>query len=47
LKLGKYYEKLKKYGDAKDAYNQIKDKYPNTQEGKDVDKYLARVNVES
>jgi tetratricopeptide (TPR) repeat protein len=47
LKLGRYYERLKKYNDAKDAYNQIKDKYPNTQEGQEVDKYLARVSVES
>lgn len=47
LKLGRYYEKLKKYNDAKAAYNQIKDKYPNTQEGQEVVKYLARVSVES
>ena len=47
LKLGKYYETLKKYNDAKETYTQLKDKYPNTQEGRDADKYLARVSVES
>ena len=47
LKLGNYYEKLKKYSDAKDAYNKVKDKYPNTQEGKDVERYLARLTTES
>ena len=47
LKLGNYYEKLKKYRDAKDAYNKVKDKYPNTQEGKDVERYLARLTTES
>jgi tetratricopeptide (TPR) repeat protein len=46
LKLGMYYEVQKKYNDAKEAYNKIKDKYPNSQEGRQVDKYLARVNAE-
>ena len=46
LKLGMYYETQKKYNDAKEAYNKIKEKYPNTQEGRDIEKYLARVNVE-
>jgi tetratricopeptide (TPR) repeat protein len=47
LKLGRYYEHQKKYNDAKEAYTKVKEKYPNTQEGKDVDKYLARLSVES
>jgi tetratricopeptide (TPR) repeat protein len=46
LKLGQYYEMQKKYSDAKEAYNKIKDKYPNSQEGREVEKYLARVNAE-
>jgi tetratricopeptide (TPR) repeat protein len=46
LKLGKYYEFQKKYNDAKETYNKVKDKYPNSQEGRDIDKYLARVNAE-
>ena len=46
LKLGMYYETQKKYNDAKEAYNKIKEKYPNTQEGRDIEKYLARVNAE-
>ena len=46
LKLGIYYETQKKYNDAKEAYNKIKEKYPNTQEGRDIEKYLARVNAE-
>lgn len=46
LKLGMYYETLKKYSDAKEAYTKLKDKYPNTQEGREADKYLARVNAQ-
>lgn len=46
LKYGRYCELQKKYNDAKEAYNKIKDKYPNTQEGRDIEKYLARVNAE-
>ena len=46
LKLGMYYESLKKYSEAKDAYNKVKDKYPNKQEGREVEKYLARVNAQ-
>ena len=46
LKLGMYYETLKKNSEAKDAYTKIKDKYPNTQEGREVEKYLARVNAQ-
>ena len=46
LKLGKYYDVIKKYSDAKEAFNKLKDKYPNTQEGREADKYLARVNAE-
>lgn len=47
LKLGKYYERNKKYNEAKETYNKVKEKYPNTPEGRDVEKYLARVSVES
>lgn len=46
LKLGMYYENQKKYNDAKEAFNKLKDKYPNTQEGREADKYIARVNAE-
>ena len=46
LKLGRYYELQKKYSDAKEAYNKVKEKYPNSQEGRDIEKYIARVNVE-
>jgi tetratricopeptide (TPR) repeat protein len=46
LKLGRYCELQKKYSDAKDAYNKIKDKYPSSQEGRDIEKYIARVNAE-
>jgi tetratricopeptide (TPR) repeat protein len=42
LKLGMYYESQKKFKDAQEVYNKIKDKYPNTQEGRDIDKYIAR-----
>lgn len=46
LKLGMYYETLKKNTEAKEAYTKLKDKYPNTQEGREVEKYLARVNAQ-
>jgi tetratricopeptide (TPR) repeat protein len=47
LKAGRYYEKNKKYNDAKELYTKVKEKYPNTQEGREVEKYLARLSVES
>lgn len=46
LKLGMYLEMQKKYSEAKEAYTKIKEKYPNTMEGRDIEKYLARVAVQ-
>ena len=47
IKLGNYYEKLKKNNDAKETYEKVKSKYPQTREGQEVEKYLARLSVES
>lgn len=47
LKLGAYYEVQKKFSEARETYTKLKNKYPNSQEGREADKYLARVSVES
>jgi tetratricopeptide (TPR) repeat protein len=47
FKTGMAYEKLKKFADAKKQYEKIKDKYPMSDEGKDIDKYLARASAGS
>jgi TolA-binding protein len=44
MKLGMYYETLKKNAEAKEAYQTIKDKYPNSEEGRSVELFLARVS---
>ena len=46
LKLGMYYEYQKKYKEAKEIYAKVKEKYPQTREGQEVEKYLARVNIQ-
>ncbi len=43
LKLGMLNEKQGNGSAAKDAYQKIKSKYPNSTQGKDIDKYLQRV----
>ncbi|MFN8277739.1 MAG: tetratricopeptide repeat protein [Chitinophagales bacterium] len=44
LKLGMFYEYQKKNAEAKGVYEKIRDNYPNSQEGRDIEKYLARVS---
>jgi len=44
-KVGLLYEKQGQYSDAKAAFEKIKNEFPNSQEGTDIDKYIARVAV--
>lgn len=46
FKTGLAYEKQKKYADAKKFYEQVKDNYPKSDEGRDIEKYIARVSAE-
>jgi len=39
------YEENKNYEDAIKVYERIKTEHPNTQEGKDIDKYIARAKI--
>lgn len=42
-KLGLLYAKQGKTEEARSAFQKIKDKYPNSPDGQDIDKYLARL----
>lgn len=42
LRAGKVYEEMGEYKKAYNTYQEIKEKYPNTQEGRGIEKYLAR-----
>jgi len=44
-KAGLVYEQLKQYDDAVDVYQRIKDKYKDSQQGIDIDKFLARAQA--
>ncbi|MFN3444142.1 MAG: tetratricopeptide repeat protein [Bacteroidia bacterium] len=44
-KAGIAFEELKNYSDAVDAYNNIKNDYPDAQEATDIDKYIARASA--
>ena len=44
-KLGLLYEYEGKMAEAKTMFEDLKDKYPNTPEGRDIDKYIGRVSV--
>ena len=46
-KAGMLLENLKKPDEAKKMYEEVKSKYPNTVEGRDMDKYIARVETNS
>lgn len=46
LKAGITCEELGKKADALKYYNEIKDKYPQTYEGYEIDKYISRLTVE-
>jgi tetratricopeptide (TPR) repeat protein len=45
LKAGQTNEIMGNYDKAIDIYNRIKDKYPKTQEGRTIDKYLGRATA--
>ena len=45
FKAGLANEKAKKPEEAKKLYQQLKDKYPNSEEGRDIEKYIARVST--
>lgn len=45
LKAGNYCEYLKKYKEANELYQEIKEKYPLSETGRDIEKYIARVQV--
>lgn len=45
LKAGNALERQKKYADAKGYYEKIKEKYPNSEEGRDIEKYIARASA--
>jgi len=43
LKTGQALESVRKYADAKKYYEKLKSEYPLSQEGAEIDKYIARV----
>jgi tetratricopeptide (TPR) repeat protein len=45
LKAGLAYEHQKKNAEAKKLYEKVRDKYPNSDEGRDIEKYIARVSA--
>jgi tetratricopeptide (TPR) repeat protein len=45
LKLGQALETIEKYSEAKTCYEKIKQEYPKSPEGLEIEKYIARVNV--
>ncbi len=45
MKAGQVYEELGKYSRALEAYENIRDEYPETTEGRQVEKYIARVQL--
>ena len=42
IKAGKALESIEEYSDALSVYEEIKDKYPESQEGREIEKYIAR-----
>ena len=46
LKLGLHLESQKKFKEALEQYNLIKDKYPAAEEGRDIEKYIARATAQ-
>jgi len=46
LKAAGVLEATGKFGGALDIYNELKEKYPNTTEGRSIDKYIARAKIE-
>ena len=45
FKTGLAYEKDKKFAEAKKFYEKIRDQYPTSEEGRDIEKYIARAGA--
>jgi TolA-binding protein len=45
LKAGLANEKQGKKDEAKKIYEKVRDNYPNSDEGRDIEKYIARVSA--
>jgi hypothetical protein len=45
MKAGMLYELDGKYPEALNLYERIQDKYPESNEGRSIDKYIARVKM--
>lgn len=45
MKAGEIYEEKGEYNKALEIYNKIKDKYPDSTEGRNIEKYIARVKM--
>ncbi|TVQ83163.1 MAG: tetratricopeptide repeat protein [Bacteroidetes bacterium] len=45
MKAGMVYEMKGRYGDALEAYQKIKDEYPNTNEGRNIERFIARART--
>lgn len=45
MKAGQLSEQLGKFAEAKSAYERIRDEFPNTEEGIDIEKYLIRLEA--
>jgi len=45
LKAGQVYESLEEFQKALETYQKIKDKYPESQEGQKIEKYIAKVKL--
>lgn len=45
MKAGSVYEELEMYSKALEAYNNVMEKYPESTEGRQVEKYIARVQL--
>jgi hypothetical protein len=45
MKAGMLYENEGKWSDALKLYERVQDKYPESNEGRSIDKYIARVKL--
>lgn len=45
MRAGQVYEELGRYNRALEAYQNIKDQYPDTNEGREIEKYIARLQL--
>ncbi|MDX9883055.1 MAG: tetratricopeptide repeat protein [Prolixibacteraceae bacterium] len=45
MKAAAVFESMEKYGDALNIYNELKKKYPDSNEGRNIEKYIARTKI--